>query len=149
MIYDKNHPLRVCTLCSGYDSQCLALKYLKDKHSEFDFDLVAWSEIDKSAITAHNILFPEYKDRNLGDMSKIMWDGVKDFDMLTYSTPCQSVSTAGMRKGIEEGSGTKSSLLWVPNLQVSREFSLFMAYLQRLWRICTKIRKIMVAFLKS
>lgn len=43
MIYDKNHPLRVCTLCSGYDSQCLALKYLKDKHSEFDFDLVAWS----------------------------------------------------------------------------------------------------------
>lgn len=25
MIYDKNHPLRVCTLCSGYDSQCLAL----------------------------------------------------------------------------------------------------------------------------
>lgn len=112
MIYDKNHPLRVCTLCSGYDSQCLALKYLKNKHSEFDFDLVAWSEIDKSAITAHNILFPEYKDRNLGDMSKIMWDGVKDFDMLTYSTPCQSVSTAGMRKGIEEGSGTKSSLLW-------------------------------------
>ena len=112
MIYDKNHPLRVCTLCSGYDSQCLALKYLKDKHSEFDFDLVAWSEIDKSAITAHNILFPEYKDRNLGDMSKIMWDSVKDFDMLTYSTPCQSVSTAGMRKGIEEGSGTKSSLLW-------------------------------------
>lgn len=73
MIYDKKHPLRVCTLCSGYDSQCLALKYLKDKHSEFDFDLVAWSEIDKSAITAHNILFPEYKDRNLGDMSKIMW----------------------------------------------------------------------------
>lgn len=112
MIYNKNHPLRVCTLCSGYDSQCLALKYLKDKHSEFDFDLVAWSEIDKSAITGHNILFPEYKDRNLGDMSKIMWDGVKDFDMLTYSTPCQSVSTAGMRKGIEEGSGTKSSLLW-------------------------------------
>lgn len=47
MIYDKNHPLRVCTLCSGYDSQCLALKYLKDKHSEFDFDLVAWSEIGK------------------------------------------------------------------------------------------------------
>lgn len=88
MIYDKNHPLRVCTLCSGYDSQCLALKYLKDKHSEFDFDLVAWSEIDKSAITAHNVLFPEYKDRNLGDMSKIMWDGVKDFDAhILYTLP--------------------------------------------------------------
>jgi len=112
MIYDKNHPLRVCTLCSGYDSQCLALKYLKDKHSEFDFDLVAWSEIEDSAIKAHNLLFPEYDGRNLGDMSKIEWEGVEDFDLLTYSTPCQSVSTAGKRNGIAEGSGTRSSLLW-------------------------------------
>lgn len=45
-------------------------------------------------------------------MSKIEWDGVEDFDLLTYSTPCQSVSTAGKRKGIAEGSGTRSSLLW-------------------------------------
>ena len=91
MIYAKNHPLRVCTLCSGYDSQCLALKYLKDKHSEFDFDLVAWSEIDKSAITAHNILFPEYKDRNLGDMSKIMWDGKANRFLQTvlHVAPCR------------------------------------------------------------
>lgn len=112
MIYDKNHPLRVCTLCSGYDSQCLALKYLKDSHPDFEFDLVAWSEIDKSAITAHNLLFPEYQERNLGDMSRIDWSKVPDFDFLTYSTPCQSVSTAGLRKGIAEGSGTRSSLLW-------------------------------------
>lgn len=75
MTCNKEHPLRVVTLCSGYDSQCLALKYLKDSHPDFEFDLVAWSEIDKSAITAHNVLFPEYKDRNLGDMSKIMWGG--------------------------------------------------------------------------
>lgn len=112
MSYDKNNPLRVVTLCSGYDSQCLALKYLKEKHKDFDFDLVAWSEIEDSAIVAHNLLFPEYRDRNLGDMSKIDWSKVPDFDFLTYSTPCQSVSTAGLRKGIEEGSGTRSSLLW-------------------------------------
>lgn len=112
MMYNKEHPLRVVTLCSGYDSQCLALKYLKDSHPDFEFDLVAWSEIDKSAITAHNILFPEYKDRNLGDMARIDWSKVPDFDFLTYSTPCQSVSTAGLRNGIAEGSGTRSSLLW-------------------------------------
>lgn len=28
MTYNKENPLRVVTLCSGYDSQCLALKYL-------------------------------------------------------------------------------------------------------------------------
>lgn len=113
MTCNKEHPLRVVTLCSGYDSQCLALKYLKDSHPDFEFDLVAWSEIDKSAITAHNVLFPEYKDRNLGDMSKIMWGGgCEDFDLLTYSTPCQSVSNAGKQEGLAEGSGTTSSLLW-------------------------------------
>lgn len=99
MKYDKQRPLRVVTLCSGYDSQCLALKYLQDIHPEFKFDLVAWSEIEESAIVAHNLLFPEYKERNLGDMSKIDWSKVDDFDFLTYSTPCQSVSTSGLRGG--------------------------------------------------
>lgn len=111
-IYNKEHPLRVVTLCSGYDSQCLALKYLQDEHPDFAFDLVAWSEIDRNAIVAHSLLFPEYRDRNLGDMALIDWSKVPDFDLLTYSTPCQSVSNAGLRKGIEEGSGTRSSLLW-------------------------------------
>lgn len=112
MTYNKERPLRVVTLCSGYDSQCLALKYLKDKHPGFEFDLVAWSEIEPSAIVAHSLLLPEYRDRNLGDMRKIDWGKVPDFDLLTYSTPCQDVSLAGLRRGITEGSGTRSSLLW-------------------------------------
>ena len=29
MKYNKQNPLRVVTLCSGYDSQCLALERLK------------------------------------------------------------------------------------------------------------------------
>ncbi len=99
MIYNKEHPLRVCTLCSGNDSQCLALKYLQNEHPDFAFDLIVLSEIEESAITAHDLLFPEYSNRNLGDMSKIDWSNVPDFDFLTYSTPCQSVSTAGLRGG--------------------------------------------------
>ena len=75
--------LKVVTLCSGYDSQCLALNRLG-----IDYELVAWSEIDKYAIQAHNALFPQWKDRNLGDMTKIDWTKVPDFDLLTYSTPC-------------------------------------------------------------
>lgn len=90
--YTKENPLRVVTLCSGYDSQCLALKY-----AGIPFELVAWAEFDpeskapldkQPAVIAHNALFPEYADRNLGDMTKIDWNTVPDFDMLFYSTPC-------------------------------------------------------------
>ena len=35
-----------------------------------------------------------------------------DFDLLTYSTPCQSVSQAGLQHGFTEGSGTRSSIIW-------------------------------------
>ena len=104
--------LKVVTLFSGYDSQCLALERLKKSHSDFDYELIAWSEIDKYAIQAHNALFPQWSDRNLGDVSKIDWTKVEDFDLMTYSSPCQDFSNAGLQKGGEEGSGTRSSLLW-------------------------------------
>ena len=105
--YTNENPLKVFTTFSGYDSQCLALK-----KAGIPFDLVGWSEIEKRAITAHNALFPEYKDRNYGDICKIDWNDVPDFDFFTYSSPCQSFSIAGQMLGGEEGSGTKSSLLW-------------------------------------
>lgn len=103
----KRKEIRVFTAFSGYDSQCLALQYLG-----YDFDLVGWSEIDKYAIQAHDALFPQWKDRNYGDISKIDWSKVPAFDLFTYSSPCQDFSNAGLQKGGAEGSGTRSSLLW-------------------------------------
>ena len=97
---------------SGYDSQCMALDRLKEQHPEFDYELVAWAEIDKFAIQAHNAVYPQWADRNYGDVSKIDWCKVPDFDLLTYSSPCQDFSNAGKQKGGVEGSGTRSSLLW-------------------------------------
>lgn len=97
MKFNKQNPLRVVTLCSGYDSQCLALNKLKEHYPEFDYELIAWSEFDpeskqplekQPAVIAHNALFPQWKDRNLGDMTKIDWTQVPDFDLLFYSTPC-------------------------------------------------------------
>ena len=104
--------LRVFTAFSGYDSQCLALDRLKREHPEFDYELIGWSEVDKYAIQAHNALYPQWADRNYGDISKIDWDQVPDFDLFTYSSPCQDFSNAGLQRGGEEGSGTRSSLLW-------------------------------------
>ena len=104
--------IRVFTAFSGYDSQCLALERLKRDYPNFDYELVGWSEIDKYAIQAHNTLFPQWADRNYGDISKIDWSKVPDFDLFTYSSPCQDFSNAGLQRGGEEGSGTRSSLLW-------------------------------------
>ena len=63
MQYNKNNPLRVITLCSGYDSQCLALERLHQDFPDFYYELVAWSEIDEHAIRAHNVLFPQWAER--------------------------------------------------------------------------------------
>ena len=104
--------IRVFTAFSGYDSQCLALDRLKIDFPTFDYELVGWAEIDKYAIQAHNALYPQWADRNYGDISKIDWDEVPDFDLFTYSSPCQDFSNAGLQRGGEEGSGTRSSLLW-------------------------------------
>lgn len=119
--YNHEHPLRVVTLCSGYDSQCLAFERLKRDFPPFDYELVAWSEFDpesntplerQPAVVAHNALFPQWADRNLGDMTKINWEEVPPIDMLFYSTPCQSISQAGLQHGFVEGSGTRSSIIW-------------------------------------
>ena len=121
MEYNENNKLKVVTLCSGYDSQCLALERLKRDFPPFDYELIAWSEFDpesnrpleaQPAVIAHNALFPQWKDRNLGDMTKIDWTNVPDFDLLFYSTPCQSISNAGLQHGFSEGSGTRSSIIW-------------------------------------
>ena len=104
--------IRVFTAFSGYDSQCMALDRLKKDFPEFDYELAGWAEIDPYAIKAHNAIYPQWADRNYGDISKINWDEVPDFDLFTYSSPCQDFSNAGLQRGGEEGSGTRSSLLW-------------------------------------
>lgn len=104
--------IKVFTAFSGYDSQCMALDRLHRHNPDFNYELVGWAEIDKYAIAAHNAVYPQYADRNYGDISKIDWAQVPDFDLFTYSSPCQDFSQAGKQAGGEQGSGTRSSLLW-------------------------------------
>lgn len=113
--------VRVGTLCSGYDSQCLAMERLKRNFPDFDYELVFWSEFDpeskrpldkQPAVIAHNALFPQWADRNVGDMTKADWSAVGEIDLLTYSTPCTDISNAGRQAGAEKDSGTRSSIIW-------------------------------------
>lgn len=122
MMYNKDNPLRLFEVCAGYGSQALALKRLKEDYPEFDYKLVGWCDYDpempntplekQPAVLAHDALHPEGKGHNWGDLTKIDWTQVPDFDLLTYSTPCQSISQAGLQHGFVEGSGTRSSIIW-------------------------------------
>lgn len=99
--------MKVFTAFSGYDSQCMALE-----RAGIDYELVGWSEINVASIVAHDLCFPEAGGKNCGDISKIDWSTVPDFDLFTYSSPCQDFSLAGLQRGGDKGSGTRSSLLW-------------------------------------
>ena len=107
------------TTFSGYDSQAMAMDVLKQEHPDtFRWTWAGWSDIDKYACQMHDLVFPEAKDKALGDVTKIDWHKVKadlggrEVDLFTYSSPCQDISQAGRQAGLAEGSDTRSALLW-------------------------------------
>ena len=103
--------IRVFEAFAGYGSQAMALKRLqRDFPDKVKFEFVGISEIEPYAIAAYNAVHGDTP--NFGDISKIDWTQVPDFDLFTYSFPCQDISTAGKQKGFIEGSGSRSSLLW-------------------------------------
>ena len=97
--------IRVFEAFSGYGSQSIALRNIG-----VDYEVVAISEIDKYAIRAYETIHG--KANNLGDISKIDVEDIPEHDLFTYSFPCQDISIAGRQMSLEEGSGTRSSLLW-------------------------------------
>lgn len=102
--------IRLFEAFAGYGSQLMALKRLEKQNPNFKVIPIGISEIDKYAITAYQAIHDDVK--NYGDISKIDWKTVPDFDLFTYSSPCQDFSQAGHQRGGEKGSGTRSSLLW-------------------------------------
>lgn len=49
---------------------------------------------------------------NFGDIRIVNPNSLPDFDLFTYSFPCQDISVAGYQHGLNKESGTRSSLLW-------------------------------------
>lgn len=116
---DKNHGEKlILTTFSGYDSQLMAADVLAQQHPDFHWTCVGWSDIDKYACQMHDLIFPQFADKALGDITKIDWQQVKnnvggqEIDLFTYSSPCQDISQAGKQMGLKEGSDTRSALLW-------------------------------------
>lgn len=96
--------IKVLELFAGYGSQALALENLG---LDFTSDI---SEIDKYAIDAYNQIHGQTK--NYGDICGIDETELPEYDLITYSSPCQDFSIAGLQRGGDKDSGTRSSLLW-------------------------------------
>ena len=123
--------IRVFSAFAGFDTQFIALLAYARWYNQntngplIEFVLVGWCEIDEDAIASHNALFPEYAEEakllpgkseyqgyHYLDISQIEWSKVPDFDLLIYSSCCQSITKAGKQEGTTEDSGTPSSLIW-------------------------------------
>lgn len=118
VVADKNEEKIFLTTFSGYDSQLMAADVLREWHPDFRWTCKGWSDIDRYACQMHNLVFPLFVDCALGDITKIDWHEVKnslhgrEVDLFTYSSPCQDISQAGKQMGLQEGSDTRSALLW-------------------------------------
>lgn len=94
--------LRVVELFAGIGAQASALERLGIDYTS------TVCENDKHAYNAYCAIHGPTE--NLGDITKV--EHLPECDLLTYSFPCQDLSIAGAKKGMAEGSGTRSSLLW-------------------------------------
>lgn len=69
---------------------------------------IDYVEIDEKAVRSYNAMFADqllYKPQSV-----IGWDLCPD--ILIHGSPCQDFSIAGHQKGADEGSETRSSLMW-------------------------------------
>ena len=104
-------PIRLIELFAGVGSQAMALRNIGA-----NFEHYRAVEFDKYAMASYNAIhgtqFETTDIREIGGADL----GVRDTDhytyIMTYSFPCQDLSVAGKMRGMEKGSGTRSSLLF-------------------------------------
>lgn len=95
--------IRLVEAFAGIGSQVQALKNIG-----IEVETIGIFEVDAFAIKSYEAIHG--KVNNFGDISKDV--EIPNFDLFTYSFPCQDISNAGLKRGLEKGSGTRSSLLW-------------------------------------
>lgn len=100
---NESRPIQILELFGGIGSPRVALRNIGVPVKAIDY-----VEIDEKAVRSYNAMFKndlEYKPQSV-----VGWN-LKP-DILIHGSPCQDVSIIGKRKGNDEGSGTRSSLMW-------------------------------------
>ena len=111
MKYFNNKPIRLIECFAGIGSQAKALKNLG-----VNFEHWRVCEFDNHAINSYNAVHGT--NFTTSDITKLTANDLNITDtehftyLLTYSFPCQDLSNAGLGRGMEKGSGTRSGLLW-------------------------------------
>ena len=95
--------LRVLELFSGIGACSKALSNLG-----IDYELVDAVEIDKYAVKSFNAIH----GTNFEPQDITKWDKDIECDLIMHGSPCQDFSLAGLGAGGDEGSGTRSSLMY-------------------------------------
>ncbi|ERL64027.1 DNA cytosine methyltransferase [Schleiferilactobacillus shenzhenensis] len=95
--------LKILELFGGIGSPRIALRNLGIPVKSIDY-----VEIDENAVRSYNAMFAS--DEKYQAQNVIGYD-LKP-DILIHGSPCQDISVAGRRLGADEGSGTRSSLMW-------------------------------------
>lgn len=95
--------VQILELFGGIGSPRCALRNLNIPTKAIDY-----VEIDENAVRSYNAMFAE--ELEYKTQSVVGWN-LKP-DILIHGSPCQDFSIAGQQKGAEEGSETRSSLMW-------------------------------------
>ena len=73
-----------------------------------DYEIADYVEIDKYAVASYNAIH----NTNFEPQDITNWDKDIEVDLIMHGSPCQDFSLAGKQAGGDEGSGTRSSLMY-------------------------------------
>ena len=95
--------LKVLELFGGIGACSKALERLN-----IDYEIADYVEIDKYAVKSFNAIH----NTNFEPQDITNWNKDIDVDLIMHGSPCQDFSLAGKQAGGDEGSGTRSSLMY-------------------------------------
>jgi DNA (cytosine-5)-methyltransferase 1 len=95
--------IKILELFGGIGALTKAFKRLGIPHKVVDY-----VEIDKYAVASYNAI----NGTNFEPQDICEWDKDIEVDLIMHGSPCQDFSLAGKQAGGDEGSGTRSSLMY-------------------------------------
>ena len=95
--------LRLLELFGGIGACSKALERLG-----IDYEIVDYVEIDKYAVKSYNAMH----GTNFEPQDICEWNKDIEVDLIMHGSPCQDFSVSGKNLGGDEGSGTRSSLMY-------------------------------------